>query len=81
MFTRDNRSYRSYKKLATWCPSIHKLIHLVIENGELSCVYSNVWLVHPLVTMLINTISSEIKALMEQGQMIQYGSKSLLPHG
>jgi len=58
MFTRDDRRYRSYKKLATWCPSVRKLVHSVVENGELSCVYSKVRLAHPLVTMLIDTVSS-----------------------
>ncbi|KAG2113262.1 hypothetical protein BD769DRAFT_1673798 [Suillus cothurnatus] len=36
----DPERYRSYKKLATWCPSVRKLVHSVVENGELSCVYS-----------------------------------------
>ncbi|KAG2347661.1 hypothetical protein BDR05DRAFT_945368 [Suillus weaverae] len=36
----DDRMYRSYKKLATWCPSVHKLIHSVVEDSELSCIYS-----------------------------------------
>ncbi|KAG1820134.1 hypothetical protein EV424DRAFT_1322953, partial [Suillus variegatus] len=36
----DNRRYRSYKKLATWCPSIHKLLNSVAESGELSHIYS-----------------------------------------
>ncbi|KAG1759764.1 hypothetical protein EDD22DRAFT_782140, partial [Suillus occidentalis] len=36
----DDRRYRSYKKLVTWCPSIRKLIQLVVENSELSYVYS-----------------------------------------
>ncbi|KAG1883851.1 hypothetical protein F4604DRAFT_1920368 [Suillus subluteus] len=36
----DDRRYRSYKKLATWCPSVRKLVQSVIENGELSHVYS-----------------------------------------
>ncbi|KAG2365277.1 hypothetical protein BDR07DRAFT_1481538 [Suillus spraguei] len=36
----NNRRYRSYKKLANWCPSIHKLVHSVVENDELSYVYS-----------------------------------------
>ncbi|KAG1847582.1 hypothetical protein F4604DRAFT_1594334, partial [Suillus subluteus] len=38
--TRDDRRYRSYKKLATWCPSVRKLVHSVVEDSELSCIYS-----------------------------------------
>jgi hypothetical protein len=81
MFTRDDRRYRSYKKLVTWCPSIRKLIQSVVENSELSYVYSKVRLPYPLVTMLIDSIASWIKVLMERGRMIQRASKSLLPHG
>lgn len=58
IFIRDDRRYRSYKKLVTWCPSIRKLIHSVVENSELSYVYSKVRLPYPLVTMLIDTIAS-----------------------
>ncbi|KAG1857481.1 hypothetical protein F4604DRAFT_1589874, partial [Suillus subluteus] len=36
----DDRKYRSYKKLVAWCPSIRKLIHSVVENAELSHIYS-----------------------------------------
>ncbi|KAG1907215.1 uncharacterized protein F5891DRAFT_1181512 [Suillus fuscotomentosus] len=36
----DDRRYRSYKKLATWCPSVRRLVHSVVEDSELSCIYS-----------------------------------------
>ncbi|KAG1893115.1 uncharacterized protein F5891DRAFT_963489, partial [Suillus fuscotomentosus] len=36
----DDRRHRSYKKLATWCPSIRKLLNSVTESGELSHIYS-----------------------------------------
>ncbi|KAG2105176.1 hypothetical protein BD769DRAFT_1393334 [Suillus cothurnatus] len=36
----DDRKYRSYKKLVALCPSIRKLVHSVVENGELSHIYS-----------------------------------------
>ncbi|KAG2055976.1 hypothetical protein BDR06DRAFT_970436 [Suillus hirtellus] len=29
-----------YKKLATWCPSVHKLLTSVAENGKLCHIYS-----------------------------------------
>jgi hypothetical protein len=54
--TRDDRMYRSYKKLATWCPSVRKLVHSVVEDSELSCIYSKVGHVHLLVTILIGTL-------------------------
>ncbi|KAG2124744.1 class III chitin synthase [Suillus cothurnatus] len=43
-------------KLATWCPSVHKLVHSVVEDSELSCIYSKVGHVHLLVTILIGTL-------------------------
>ncbi|KAG1788932.1 uncharacterized protein HD556DRAFT_1244498, partial [Suillus plorans] len=36
----DDRRYRSYKKLATWCPTVRKLVHSEVENRELSYIYS-----------------------------------------
>ncbi|KAG1896523.1 uncharacterized protein F5891DRAFT_958426, partial [Suillus fuscotomentosus] len=38
--TEDDRRYRSYKKLVTWCPSVRKLLTSVAENGELCHIYS-----------------------------------------
>ncbi|KAG1908160.1 uncharacterized protein F5891DRAFT_1179679 [Suillus fuscotomentosus] len=38
--TEDDRRYRSYKKLATRCPSVCKLLDSEVENGELCHMYS-----------------------------------------
>jgi len=58
MSTRDDRRYRSYKKLATWCPTVRKIVYSEVENRELSYIYSKVRLTDPLVTRLIDTIHS-----------------------